>query len=209
MTFNERWRTESEALLRQVEARTHIPAEQRGVALNRAHAEVLVSAMLEYKPKRTLEIGLGYGFSAACIQAAGSKDHTIVSFDMNPARYECGVRNSREFGSPRILYGASDATLASLIASEGETYGLVLIDGGHNFDTAFVDLHFARQLCAIGGIILIDDTWMPAIRTLCSWIETNLQILRPIAHVDCVSAFQLEGLDMRSWDHWRPFQVAS
>jgi len=209
MQFADKWRTKSEEVLVNVESKVDIPLEDRIVALDRVHASVLIAAMLEFKPTRTLEVGLGYGFSAACIQAAGGRDHTIVSIDMNLSRQSFGVRNANEFGSPRLLQGPSDTVLASLIASERESFELVLIDGGHTFDSAFVDLHFARQLCSIGGIILIDDTWMPSIQTLCSWIDSNLTMLKRVASLQCIAVYQNHGGDTRSWNHWMPFAIAT
>lgn len=209
MFMTEELRQESAALLARVEENIHIPAADQHIALHRLHALGLIAAMRKFKPARTLEVGLGWGYSAACIQAAGSTDHTIVSRDHDAERQRQGMINAMVYGTPRVYLGASDLVLPTLVQEEPESFDLILIDGGHRFDDAFVDLHYALKLCANGGVILIDDTWMPSIRTVCAWLESNRSNVEVLAHYECLYMYKKCGSDQRAWTHWVPFEVAT
>ncbi len=200
-------RAEAEGVLARVEADLQIPDEHRGVAVARAHALAITAAILELQPERTLEVGLGWGYSAACIQAGGTGKHTIVSMDPDEARQRLGMTNAMLYGVPRIFLGPSDIALATLLEEGREAFDFILIDGGHKFDTAFVDFHYALQLCAVGGTIMLDDCWMPSIRTLCSWIATNYANVEVVEYYECLDMYRKLGPDERVWTHFAPFEV--
>ena len=55
-----------------------------------------------------------------------------------------------------------------------EMIDFAFIDGSHLFDYAFVDFYFLDKLIPVGGIIAVDDLWMPAVRRVVSFALTNL-----------------------------------
>jgi predicted O-methyltransferase YrrM len=205
--------TRAAAILRELEERAVIAENDRITALEPAKALYLFELALMRKPARVLEIGLGWGFSAAGLQRVDCvKRHVIVECDAGSARAIQGEQNVRTIAAqPQSLefcWGDSHVVLPRLCAS-GENFDLVFIDGGHRFDDVFVDFHYSRRLVAPDACIVLDDTHLPAIRTAVSWIETNLadQWRRIPAPANAgLAAFEaLPAADARRWDHFVPF----
>jgi predicted O-methyltransferase YrrM len=59
---------------------------------------------------------------------------------------------------------------------EGRQFDFAFIDGDHRFDGAFLDLYYMTRLVRPGGLIVLDDLWMPSIRMAVSYGEKNLDL---------------------------------
>jgi predicted O-methyltransferase YrrM len=203
------------SILKDVERRTVIAEDDRVTALETGKMLYLLELGLIREPATVLEIGLGWGFSAAGIQRLGCvRRHVIIEVDVGSPRASQGERNVRSAASDQesleLCWGDSHVVLPRLCARE-ERFDLVFIDGGHRYDDVFVDFHFARRLVAPGGNVVFDDTWLPSIRTVVSWVETNLsdQWQRlPAPQSLSLAAFEARAEpDRRRWDHFAPFGV--
>ena len=203
------------SILEEIQRSTLIAEDDRVTALGADKALYLLELGLERRPARVLEIGLGWGFSAAGIQHLGCvQRHVIVELEAGSARACQGERNARAAvtrpGSLEIIWGDSHVVLPQLCAGS-ERFDLIFLDGGHRYDDVFVDFHFARRLISPSGNIVFDDTWLPSIQTVVSWVETNLsdQWQRLPAPPDLsLAAFEARGAsDQRRWDHFVPFAV--
>jgi predicted O-methyltransferase YrrM len=203
------------SILEDVQRCTVIPPDGKVTALDASKMLYLLELGLVRRPARVLEIGLGWGFSAAGIQRLGCvQRHVIVECDTDSARASQGERNVRAVAthpaSLEICWEDSHRVLPRL-CERGERFDLVFIDGGHRYDDVFVDFHFSRRLAAPDGAVVFDDTWLPAIRTVVSWVETNLadQWQRlPTAPDMTLAAFEACATpDLRCWDHFMPFAV--
>lgn len=202
-------------ILEDLQRRAVIDADDRVTALAPEKTTYLLELALTRRPVRVLEIGLGWGFSAAGLQSLGCvRQHVIVEFDVGSARATQAERNVRAI-TPRaqsleFCWGESQYVLPRL-CDRGEQFDLIFIDGGHRYDDVFVDFHYSRRLAAAGGSIVLDDTWLPSIRTVVAWVETNLadQWRRLQAPSDLsLAAFEsLARPDGRRWDHFMPFAV--
>jgi predicted O-methyltransferase YrrM len=208
-------RTQAALILEDLQRRAVIDEDDRVTALAPEKTSYLLELALSRKPVRVLEIGLGWGFSAAGLQSLGCvRRHVIVEFDVGSARATQAERNVRAI-TPRpqsleLCWGESQCVLPRL-CDRGEQFDLIFIDGGHRYDDVFVDFHYSRRLAAPGASIVLDDTWLPSIRTVVSWVETNLadQWRRLQAPRDLsLAAFEsLAVPDGRQWDHFVPFAV--
>jgi predicted O-methyltransferase YrrM len=203
------------SILEDLQRRTVIPEDDRLTALAPRRMLHLLELALTREPERVLEIGLGWGFSAAGIQSLGCvRRHVIVDVDVRSPRTSQGERNigavTTRPQSLEICWDDSHLILPRLCAIN-EQFDLVIIDGGHRFDDVFVDFHFVRRLIAPGGSVFFDDATWPAVRTVVSWIETNLpdQWRRlPIPTGVSIAAFEAQRVpDRRNWDHFIPFAV--
>jgi predicted O-methyltransferase YrrM len=206
-------RVQAALILADLQRRTVIDEDDRATALAPEKTSYLLEHALSRKPARVLEIGLGWGFSAAGLQSLGCvRQHVIVEFDVGSARAIRAERNVRAITtrpeSLEFCWGNSDRVLPRL-CDRGEQFDLIFIDGGHRYDDVFIDFHFSRMLAAPGGSILLDDTWLPSIRTVVSWIETNLaDQWRRLQAPSGLSLAAFESLavpDGRRWDHFMPF----
>jgi hypothetical protein len=60
------------------------------------------------------------------------------------------------------------------LASEGLIADAAFVDGSHRFHEVFVDLYFLRKIVRPGGLIVMDDSWAPSVRTAARYYEQNL-----------------------------------
>lgn len=207
--------TGAASILEILQRRLIIAADDRVTALEPQKAAYLLELAALRKPARVLEIGLGWGFSAAGLQSLGCvRRHVIVELEAGSPRALQGERNVRSM-TPRpesleFCWGDSHSVLPRLCAG-GERFDLVFVDGGHRYDDVFVDFHFCRRLVDSGAVIVLDDTWLPSVRTVVSWVATNLadQWRRLPVPLDLtLAAFAATARsDGRRWDHFNPFVV--
>jgi predicted O-methyltransferase YrrM len=164
------------------------------------------------KPKRSLEIGLAYGFSTIYILAAidqtGKGHHTALDPFQKDSWHGVGALQAKHLGmepSFRMLEEFSVAALARF-ATQKDEFEFIYIDGNHRFDDVLVDFTLAAEVCPMGGEIILDDMWMPSIQTVASWICSNREDFRKISTpIGNIVQFKRIGKDDRKWDHFVPF----
>jgi predicted O-methyltransferase YrrM len=144
--------------------------------------QVLRSLMLERKPARTLEVGLGFGGSALAIAAshhglghAPAAQHCILdpfqTADWDDAALlsleRAGLRDYVDFRAER-----SSIALGRL-ESEGARFGLIYVDGSHVFEDVFIDAYFGFRLLEPHGVILFDDCAIDHVAKALSFVTAN------------------------------------
>ena len=140
--------------------------------------------------KRTLEVGAGIGIGTlaiceALLEVSGQGEHTVV--DPYAFGGDVGVHTVRGAGVEALVTRLREPSQLALprMVGEGQSFDLVLVDGGHRFDDVFPDLVYADRLLVPGRVLVIDDLWMPAIRAATSYVERNLgYVLEPGALPD-------------------------
>jgi hypothetical protein len=82
----------------------------------------------------------------------------------------------------------------------------IYIDGAHTFDYALVDFFCSNRVLNLGGILIFDDMWMPAIQKVATFIRTNIsgyqEFPTAVKNVLCVKKLKE---DDRAWDHFAAF----
>ena len=142
-------------------------------------AELLARLVRDADPSVSIEIGLGYGFSALTILAsAPNPDHRHVIIDPHQTSYwkSGGWDNLRDAGFAdrvRLIEDFSYAALPKLLA-EGVSADLIFIDGWHTFDFVFTDFFLGDKLLKPGGTVIFDDADWPSIRPVIRYAVTNL-----------------------------------
>lgn len=184
-----------------------VPAEHAGTAVSRAEAEFIHGLLARLKPKITLEVGMGYGFSAVHIMSAtGSVHHA-----MDPLQEEygnLGLKNVERQGLAGNLIFHPEYSHAALprLLREGVKVDFAFIDGGHRFDEIFLDFYYAELLLNDGGHILLHDAWMRSTQTVASWVRRNKKnFVRVPSPMSNLILFRKAGPDDRAWNHFRGF----
>jgi hypothetical protein len=61
---------------------------------------------------------------------------------------------------------------------------MVLIDGGHGFAIPFIDWFYTSRLVKLGGLMIVDDTWIKAGRILSEFmaVDPHWRLLREFDH---------------------------
>ena len=135
--------------------------EEGGAELNRLIRENGV--------KHSLEIGLAYGFSTIWIMDALAPDGEHIALDPFQASlwHGVGATQARRLSSKRftLIEDYSIHVLSDFIRV-GKSFDFIFIDGNHRFDDVLVDFYLADQVLEVGGLMVLDDTWMASIRTV-------------------------------------------
>lgn len=159
------------------------------------------------QPKRTLEIGLAYGFSAVYILAAqhdnGKGSHTAI--EPFAARWHgIGQAKIEQVGMNQSFTFVAERSFPALaeLGRKSEWFDLIFIDGNHKFDDVLVDFTLSAEICPIGGYIVFDDILMPSIGKVLSFIQKNRKDFErmPIP-VFTMAAFRRIAADSRAWNY--------
>jgi predicted O-methyltransferase YrrM len=148
-------------------------------SIEREQGDALRELAMAEGAERTIEVGLALGMSALFLcQAVVPRGGRHVAID--PFQTEswngAGLRTLREAGVEEhveVIEEESQLALPRLVA-EGREYDLAFIDGDHRFEGVFLDLYFMTRLVRPGGLVVVDDMWMPAVRTAVAYVEKNL-----------------------------------
>jgi len=148
-------------------------------SIERPQGEALRDLAIAEGAERTIEVGLALGMSALFMcQAVLPRGGRHVAVD--PFQAEswngAGIRTLREAGVEELVEVIEEESQLALprLVAEGREFDLAFVDGDHRFEGVFLDLYFMTRLVRPGGLIVIDDMWMPAVRTAVAYVERNL-----------------------------------
>ncbi len=169
---------------------------------------------VKLKPKRSLEIGLAYGFSTVYILAAinrtGSGHHTALDPFQKDSWHGVGALQAKQLGMEPSFQMLEEFSVSALarFATQKDEFEFIYIDGNHRFDDVLVDFTLAAEVCPMRGNIILDDMWMPSIQAVVSWIRLNRKDFQEIpTPIENIVQFERIGNDIRRWDHFVPFQT--
>jgi predicted O-methyltransferase YrrM len=133
----------------------------------------------EHQLDRTIEIGMAYGLSTLAIcqahQDKGAGEHTAIDPTQGRHWSNIGLLNVRRAGFEercRFLESRSDEALPQLLR-EGRQFDFAFIDGSHLFDYVLNDFFYLDKMLTVGGYVIFDDLWMPAVRKVLQFILRN------------------------------------
>jgi predicted O-methyltransferase YrrM len=129
-----------------------------------------------------VEIGLAYASSALAIGEAlvtvnpPRARHVIIDpfqeRDWSNAGWDL-LRSAGLDSIASLMLVPSSIALPQLL-TEGLAADAAFVDGSHRFHEVFVDLYFLRKVVRPGGLIIVDDSWAPSVRTAVRYFERNL-----------------------------------
>jgi len=91
------------------------------------------------------------------------------------------------------------------LVKANECIDVAFMDDGHKFDDNMAELWFMNKLMPPGGVLILDDAWMPSVKATVSFIETNLPFKRLNAIKSQGAVFVKKGADERTWTHFKTF----
>jgi predicted O-methyltransferase YrrM len=176
----------------------------------------LYDLCLNVRPRATIEIGMAYGYSTLYFLAALAKYRGGQHIAIDPC--ETSMWHGIGLAQVRAAFGGIPDTftfiedrsdrVATDLARNNRTFDMIFIDGPHLFEHALADFHLYAPLCTMGGHIILDDVWMPGVRTLTDFVRANrLDFVEVPVGEHNVSAFRKVAADSRSWSHFRQFPV--
>lgn len=117
---------------------------------------------------RTLETGAGQ--TTVAIALAGARHVCVTPSRREAERIEAYLASVGLAGAVTFLVGSSDGILPQSGVIPG-SLDLVFIDGAHRFPFPILDWHFAEARLRVGGLLGIDDTWIPSVRCLLDFLR--------------------------------------
>lgn len=207
-----------------------------------AAGEFLRDLIVAEEARATLETGLAFGLSTLYIlegllrvQSDLSPDthlpfsHTAIDPYQSTSWDRAALASIEHtgLGSPRLGWSTppgddcpvrvieEDSALAlPRLIGTPQRFDVAFVDGGHHFENAFLDVCYLTRLVRPGGLIIIDDAWMPAIRAAADYFSSNMGLIHlPTPTGSAGSRFivlrQPVASVARSWDHFVPFWNSS
>jgi predicted O-methyltransferase YrrM len=183
----------------QAYVRGSVPGESSGAlelaphSVERAQGEALRDLAIAEGAQQTIEVGLALGISAlflcqAVLERGGS--HVAVDPFQRDSWDGAGLRTLREAGVEDMVEVIEQDSRLALprLVDEGRRFDLAFIDGDHRFEGVFIDLYYMTRLVRPGGVVVLDDTWMPSVRMAVGYVERNLgAALEPAAMANAFS----------------------
>jgi len=174
---------------------------------------VLYDLCRELKPKNSLEIGLGYGYSTvyflAAIRENGVGYHTAVDPVQRGEEFHgIGSRHAHTLGMSDIFRWIEDRSVPVLVhcAERDEKFEMIFINGSHRFDDVLVDFTLSAALCPMGGCIILDDMWLPSIYRVAAFIRSNRKDFEELNTPEPkLAAFRRIGEDTQDRKHFVEF----
>ena len=148
-------------------------------SIERDQGEALYELASAEGAEQTIEVGLALAMSALffCRAVIGRGGSHVAIDPFQESSWggaglmvleEAGVRDHVE-----VIEEESQLALPRLV-SEARTFDIAFVDGDHRFESALMDLYFMTRLVRPEGLIVMDDMWMPSIRTAVAYAERNL-----------------------------------
>lgn len=118
----------------------------------------------------TLETGAG---ASTVVFAANGASHTAIS--PVPDEHERIARYCDAHGISRekLRFIAESSHTALQQTWQPEPLDLLLIDGAHSFPFPVLDWFFAAPHLRVGGRVLVDDAYQPAVNVLVRYLRAN------------------------------------
>lgn len=131
------------------------------------------------KPQTTLETGCAFGTATLFICQALSDNGAGVHHVMDPFESawwdSIGLDHMRQAGLDswmRFYEQPSHVQLPQLLET-GLHVDLAFLDGQHLFDYVLVECFYVDLMLSVGGILVLDDSWMPSVRRVASFLIRN------------------------------------
>ncbi len=117
----------------------------------------------------TLETGAG---ASTIVFAAGGAEHEVVTPSEEEARRITAECERRGISTERLTFriGSSADVLRS---REPRPLDLALVDGAHAFPYPTLDWWFLAPHLKIGGLMLLDDAYMPPVAAVVDYLRTS------------------------------------
>jgi predicted O-methyltransferase YrrM len=176
---------------------------------------IINNLMRAHSVKRSLEIGLAYGFSTVWMLDAlrSQLDSLHIAIDPFEKSYWQGIGLSqvKRLDLEQHFKWVKDYSihaLSDLIRNQAQ-FDFIYIDGNHRFDDIVVDFYLSDEVLRTGGLMALDDVWMQSVRTAANFIVNNRAYKLVPQPVENMIVLKKQHGDDRDWHHFKSFKVAS
>ncbi len=170
--------------------------------LSGAEVALLQKACGPDQPRASLEVGMAMGVSTLAMLEVVAETHYAI--DPNQRTEWDGIGLDAVSRCPWkdkfvFVERPSHLALPALLQDCGQrSFDLILIDGWHAFDTAFIDYFYSDLLLDDGGVLLLDDVDLPQIGAIVDFID-EYKFYRRIEKRDQLLALRKERTNTVDW----------
>jgi len=131
------------------------------------------------RPRNTLEIGFASGastlFICQALQDNGAGRHCVIDPLQTSVWDSAGLDSIERAGlSQRLIFHEAPAHVQlPRLVEQKAAVDFAFVDGQHLFDYALLDCFYIDLLLPIGGVLALDDPWMPSVRKVARFMLTN------------------------------------
>lgn len=151
-------------------------------SVSRRRGETIRDLVMSTGAASTIEVGLAWGLSCLFLcegllrSGCDTPRHLAIDPFQNSSWGNAGLILTRRAGlAPIVEFLELDSKVAlPRLMDVGDRFDFGFVDGDHKFESVFTDLLFMTRLVKPGGLIVVDDVWMPAIRLAIAYFEENL-----------------------------------
>ena len=150
-------------------------------ALRPEIGQQLRELIIREQATRTCETGLALGISTLFILSAhdqleGETYHAAIDPLQSRAFDAAGLGLLERAGvRERLDFWEDDSKIVlPQWVQQKRSLDLAFIDGDHRFEGAFLDLYYLYRIVRPGGILVVDDLWMPSVHAAVSYFTTNM-----------------------------------
>jgi hypothetical protein len=131
--------------------------DAKGTPLRMPISKGIVQLIDQYVKPGDTTLETGAGLSTVAFIAKGAR-HTAIAPDQALGERIREFCRSRDLDVDNFSYYPqySQDFLHSVVSE----HTLCLIDGSHSFPEVFVDFFFINPLLKVGGVLIVDDTWI-------------------------------------------------
>ncbi len=165
------------------------------------------------KATNTLEVGFAYGTSALVfaehhqrMENTGIR-HTILDPNQNDQWESIGVENLKRCGvikgkNYRLIEETSILALPELLKKNKRGWlDVALIDGWHLFDYTLMDIFYCIEMLRVGGVLIVDDKRMKAIRAVSNYVKRAYpHIVNICESCPTILVLKKKAEDTRDWN---------
>jgi predicted O-methyltransferase YrrM len=164
------------------------------------------------KAVQTLEVGFAFGTSALVFAEHHQRmktpgiTHTIIDPNQYSQWEGIGAENLKRVGfvknrNWRLIESSSTEALPALQKRFGNGWlDVALIDGWHLFDYTLLDVFYCIQMLRIGGVLIVDDKRMKAIRAVGKYVSRAYSHVVDICPCPTMLVFRKKSEDKRDWN---------
>lgn len=142
----------------------------------------LYSLMLDYKPQKTLEVGLAFGASCLALAAAHRElNHSPLKQHIAIDPFQSGAWDNvahKLLAQERLLeyvniYEKHSYLILPNLIDNNKKFDLIYIDGSHLFEDVFIDFYYSSKLLSESGLLAFDDCTSKHVKKVLSCIDSN------------------------------------